>query len=208
MSDSHRDYFNRLAPEWNRMVPQESRLKEYLIRFGLAEGDRVLDAGAGTGRTTAMIRECIGPSGHAVAQDAAESMIYEARKSFSDSNILFLCSDIHRLPIRNNSFDKILCFSAFPHFQDQFKALSEMHRILKINGKLLILHTCSHQTLNAFHASLEEPVRHDQLPSPEDMRRLLEKTDFRVVRSDETEDLYWVEAQKRSSSCHRKRKAK
>jgi ubiquinone/menaquinone biosynthesis C-methylase UbiE len=196
VSDAHRDYFNRHAPEWNRLAPQEPRLKEYLIRFGLIEGDRVLDVGAGTGRTTAVIRECIGPSGRVVAQDLAEYMLFEAKASLSDSGALFLCSDVIRLAVRNDSFDKILCFSAFPHFRDRIRSLSEMHRVLKVNGRLLILHSSPHQKLNAFHASLEGVVRGDVLPAPEDMRRMMEKSGFHVVLASEAEDYYWVEGEK------------
>jgi ubiquinone/menaquinone biosynthesis C-methylase UbiE len=193
MPDPHRDYFNRLAPEWNRMAPQEPRLKEYLLRFGVGEGDWVLDVGAGTGRTTAVVSECVGPSGRVVAQDLAESMLHEAKRSLTDLNIQFLCSDIHKLPILENSFDKILCFSAFPHFRAPSAVLFEMHRILKTNGKLLILHNCSHTKLNRFHASLDGPVRNDRLPSPEEMKGLLEAEGFIVPIACESDDLYWVE---------------
>jgi ubiquinone/menaquinone biosynthesis C-methylase UbiE len=193
MADSHREYFNRLASEWDRMAPQEPRLKEYLLRFGLSEGDRVLDVGSGTGRTSAVVGACVGPAGCVVAQDLAESMLFEARRSLTDSNVHFLCSDIHGLPIRSNSFDKILCFSAFPHFRAPSAALSEMHRILKTDGKLLILHNCSHVKLNLFHASLEGPVRNDRLPSPGDMSRMLEAAGFSVLLAIESDESYWVE---------------
>ena len=46
------EYFNRLAPEWDRMMPPEPRFREWFARFGVARGDRVLDIGAGTGRAT------------------------------------------------------------------------------------------------------------------------------------------------------------
>ena len=196
MPDAHRDYFNRLAPKWDRMAPREPRLKEYLVRFGVAEGDRVLDVGAGSCRTTDAIRDRIGPSGCVVALDLAESMLFEAKKSLLDPHILFLCSDVHELPVRNDSFDRILCYSVFPHFQNPHRALCELHRVLKADGKLLILHSSSHAILNAFHASLDGPVQRDRLPSPEEMRSMLEASCFHVIRADEAEDLYWVEAEK------------
>jgi ubiquinone/menaquinone biosynthesis C-methylase UbiE len=57
MTDSHRDYFNRLAPEWDRMMPPEPRFMDWFVRFGVAEGDRVLDIGAGTGRVAEVLSE-------------------------------------------------------------------------------------------------------------------------------------------------------
>jgi ubiquinone/menaquinone biosynthesis C-methylase UbiE len=197
MPQTLRDYFNRLAPEWDSMAPKETRLKELLVRFGVREGERVLDAGAGTGISTAVIRECTGPSGFIVAQDLAEDMLHRAAVRQADSSVTFVGSDIQILPFRNESFDKVLCFSAFPHFPDQKKALTEMNRVLKRGGKVLVLHASSHEKLNAFHASLEGPVRHDVLPSPVELQNLFEKTGFDVVRAEESDVLYWVEAVKK-----------
>jgi ubiquinone/menaquinone biosynthesis C-methylase UbiE len=197
VTDPHREYFNRLASKWNGMAPREPRLREYLLHFGLREGDRVLDVGSGTGLSASVIGACVGPAGCVVAQDLAESMLLEGRRSIKDTTVHFLCSDIHGLPIRSESFDKILCFSAFPHFRSPSFALVEMRRVLKEDGKLLILHNCSHEKLNRFHESLEGPVRNDRLPSPDEMTVLLEKAGFIVVRSEERDALYWVEAVRR-----------
>ncbi len=194
MPESIREYFNRIAPEWDGMAPKEPRLKEYLLRFGISEGDRVLDAGAGTGVSTALVRECAGRSGFVVAQDMAEAMLHGSKTRLSGEGAACVGSDAQDLPFRNGVFDKILCFSAFPHFADQKKALAEMRRVLKRGGKALVLHTSSHRGLNAFHAALDAPVRHDVLPSPEDLRALFEETGFDVLRADESDSLYWVEA--------------
>jgi ubiquinone/menaquinone biosynthesis C-methylase UbiE len=191
--DPHREYFNRLASKWNGMAPREPRLREYLLHFGLREGDSVLDVGSGTGLSASVIGACVGPTGCVVAQDLAEYMLLEARRSIDDSTVHFLCSDIHGLPIRSGSFDKILCFSAFPHFRAPSSALVEMRRVLKEDGKLLILHNCSHEKLNRFHAALEGPVRNDRLPSPRDMSRLLITAGFNVLLATESDEVYWVE---------------
>ncbi len=199
MPETSREYFNRIAPEWDRMAPKEPGLKEYLLRFGIAEGDRVLDTGAGTGISTALVRECAGASGFVVAQDLAEAMLHGAKKRLGGKGTMCVASDAQDLPFRNGVFDKILCFSAFPHFADQKKALAEMRRVLKEGGKALVLHASSHRSLNAFHAALDAPVRHDVLPSPEDLRALFEESGFDVLRAEESDSLYWVEGVKRGS---------
>lgn len=196
MPETIRDYFNRIAPQWDGMAPKEPRLKEYLLRFGIAEGDRVLDTGAGTGISTALIRECAGASGFVVAQDMAEDMLRGARARLSGDGAACVGSDAQELPFRDGAFDKILCFSAFPHFSDPRKALAEMRRVLIAGGKALVLHASSHRELNHFHATLDAPVRHDVLPSPEDLRALFEESGFDVLRAEESERLYWVEGVK------------
>jgi ubiquinone/menaquinone biosynthesis C-methylase UbiE len=197
MRETQRAYFNRLAPEWDGMAPKEPRLKEYLLRFGITEGDKVLDEGAGTGISSALVRECAGASGFVVAQDMAEAMLRGAQKRLEGEGTACVGSDAQNLPFQDGAFDKILCFSAFPHFPDQRKALSEMRRVLKKGGKALVLHASSHRELNAFHAALDAPVRHDVLPSPEDLRVLFEKAGFDVLRAEESESIYWVEGTKR-----------
>jgi ubiquinone/menaquinone biosynthesis C-methylase UbiE len=197
MPETLRAYFNRLAPGWDSMAPKEPRLKEYLIRFGVAAGDCVLDTGAGTGLSTALVRECIGPSGFVVATDLAEGMLRRASGRVPGPAAAFVGSDAGMLPFKGGSFDKVLCYSAFPHFADQQTALAEMKRVLKPGGKALVLHASSHEKLNAFHASLEGPVRCDVLPSPESLRNLFIKTGFDVLRAEESDALYWVEALKK-----------
>jgi ubiquinone/menaquinone biosynthesis C-methylase UbiE len=196
MTELHRDYFNRLAPEWDRMMPCEKRLMDWFVQFGVAKGDRVLDVGAGTGRVTEALSELTGPMGIVFVTDLAEDMIAIAKIRLAGPGRVFACSDAHRLPIRSACLDKIVCYSAFPHFQDKSHVLREMRQVLKPGGKLLILHSTSHGQLNAFHASLEGPVRNDQLPSLEDMKALLEIAGFNVLSAAEAEDLYWIEAER------------
>jgi len=126
-------------------------------------------------------------------------MLRGAQKRLGAEGAACVGSDAQDLPFRDGAFDKILCFSAFPHFADQKKALAEMRRVLKKGGKALVLHASSHNKLNAFHADLDAPVRHDVLPSPEALGALFEESGFDVLRADESDSLYWVEAVKSGS---------
>ena len=194
MSREHLDYFNRLAPEWESVMPEEPRLAEFFARFGIRGGERVLDVGAGTGRTSALIGNLVGARGMVLVQDLAFGMLREARNRRNGRNRVFCCSDARHLPVRDRTFDKVVCYSVFPHVKDKPGALQEMLRVLKPDGKLLILHSSSHGILNAFHATLEDPVSGDVLPSPQAMRRLMADAGLRVTACVESDDLYWAEA--------------
>lgn len=196
MTDSIRDYFNQLAPEWDHMTPPEPRLMEWFVRFGVAKGDCLLDIGAGTGRVTEALSELAGDKGTVFVTDFAEKMVALAKIRLSGPGRIFGCLDAHHLPIRTACLDKIVCYSALPHFQDKSGALREMQRVLKVGGKLLILHSISHEKLNSFHASCEGPIRNDRLPSLEDMKGMLEMAGFNVLSTAESDNLYWEEGVK------------
>jgi len=46
--------------------------------------------------------------------------------------------DIYRLPFKNNSFDTILCTQVFEHLDNPQRAISELSRVLKKGGKLIV----------------------------------------------------------------------
>lgn len=196
MSIAHRHYFNELAPEWTARMPDDPKFRELLIQYGIAEGDRVLDAGAGTGRMTRYLVELVGAEGLVVAQDFAFQMIHEGKVQITNPKIGWVCDDLCRLGLISGFFDKVLCFSIFPHLQDPSSALQEIHRVLKPGGRMLILHTDNSDNLNAFHASLSGVVRHDRLPASQQMKELLISSQFYPVCIYEEEGLYWVEGEK------------
>jgi ubiquinone/menaquinone biosynthesis C-methylase UbiE len=196
MSKAHRNYFNGLASEWESMVEDLPVLRDYLVRFGVSQGERILDAGAGTGRLTRHLLELTGPEGWVVAEDISEQMLIEAGKTIHSKNVRFVCDDVCGLAFKSDTFDKVICFSFFPHILCPQKALIEIRRVLRPGGGLLILHTSGSRDLNHFHASLNSVVCHDRLAPAEKMIPLIRKAGLMERVIEEREDLYWVEAEK------------
>jgi len=196
MSKAHRDYFNRIAPEWNEKMPDDPIFRDFLIRFGVSPGDRVMDIGAGTGRMTKYLIELVGDEGMVVCEDIAELMLEEGKHVLRGKQPYWLCDDVMALSIKENTFDKVICFSAFPHFVNPISAIKEIHRILQPGGSLLILHTCSSNELNEFHASLDGVVSADTLPTTSDLASLLQQFHFIIEEMTENDNLYWIQSQK------------
>jgi ubiquinone/menaquinone biosynthesis C-methylase UbiE len=198
MVETYRHYFNQLADTWQLRVDHRTDLTGYMKRFGVRSGDRILDVGAGVGRLTRCLVQLVGPRGFVVADDISEKMLIEGKKAITASNVGFVSTDACDLSIRPEIFHKVICFSTFPHICDPVKALCEFNRVLSPGGKLLIFHTCCSIKLNRFHSTLSGVVCHDRLPKAEDMVPLLQCCGFTTERTEERQDLYWLEAVKKS----------
>ena len=98
----------------------------------------LLDVGCGTGEFAFNV---IGRSYRIKAHgvDISHDMIKVARSKLRSDNIEFKVGDVEELPYEKDTFDIITCSHSFHHYPDQKKALSEMHRILKDDGRLMII---------------------------------------------------------------------
>jgi ubiquinone/menaquinone biosynthesis C-methylase UbiE len=191
---THRKYFNQLAIDWDSLVSFEPVLIDYLRQFGVSNRNQILDIGAGTGRLTKLLSEMVDKGGFIFALDFAERMLQKAKQKIKTQNVEFICADVCELPFIDEYFDKVICFSTFPHILDKEKSLREMFRVLRRNGKLLILHTQSSQILNKFHGSLTSIVQHDYIPPADEMPDILKNLGFKPMNIFEESNLYWVEA--------------
>src|SRR3989344_7939220 len=50
-----------------------------------------------------------------------------------------LVSDAGKLPFRPNSFDKVISVNSFYYFKNPFNVIESLHRILKKDGKLVLV---------------------------------------------------------------------
>lgn len=169
-------FFNHKAATWDDDLKYEekrSRLIEVVGWFELSKGDNVLDVGTGTGVLLPIIKEVIGPFGNLFAMDFSFGMLSQAKlRPHVYPNVLVNAS-VNEIPFRSNQFDRVTCFSAFPHFPDKKIALLEMVRVLKKGGKIFIAHIHSIEELNQLHKKIGGPVSQDFLPSQEEFYKLL-----------------------------------
>jgi ubiquinone/menaquinone biosynthesis C-methylase UbiE len=192
-----KDFFNSRAATWDEKVAEKdvSRLKAMLSRLDIETGAAVLDVGTGTGILVPFLLKKIGREGKLVCLDFSEQMLKMARAKGFTGNIQFLCADIENSRLADNSFDAVVCYSVFPHFRDKPKALREIHRLLKKDGRLYICHTSSRQAINEIHRSTPEVCDHI-FPENDDTRRMLSEAGFgNIDISDGAED-YVVSARK------------
>ena len=136
-----RAIFGERADLYTTSVAHTDReVLDRLVKMADPKADwRVLDIGTGTGHTALAfaphVREVVG-------LDLTEEMLREARKLAEERNIgnvTFHTADVHRLPGElEESFDLITCRRAAHHFSDIDGALTEMVRMLRPGGMMLI----------------------------------------------------------------------
>jgi demethylmenaquinone methyltransferase/2-methoxy-6-polyprenyl-1,4-benzoquinol methylase len=175
-------FFNELADNWdNRFETQElkSFLQEFVPMFGLKKGQRILDVGTGTGILIPYLQQEVGSKGHITAIDYAEKMIKVCKSKYKQvSNIDFLVNKIEEIVFSSNSFDAVICFGVFPHLENKLRALNQINRILKKDGRLIIAHALSSKEILAHHKNSSPVVAQDTLPKKTEMRKLLKQTGF------------------------------
>lgn len=194
-----KSFFNQMAEGWDeRFYTQEmrERLPQLVSLFQLQKRARILDVGAGTGGIIPYLLEAIGPEGSLWAIDYAEEMVKIGRMKFQkESRVIFELASVENLPYKDQFFDHVVCFGAFPHFEDKKEALEEMGRVLKTGGTLIIAHALSSVALRSHHQNCG-PVSTDFLPEEGEMRSLLGKAGFQVKRLIDEPKRYLCEGEK------------
>lgn len=190
-------FFNEMAASWDeRFYTEElkARLEKIVLMFNIKIGETVLDVGSGTGGIIPYILKAVGHNGFVYGVDYAEEMINIAKKKFiNERRVEFKVCSVESLPFRNEYFDRIICFGAFPHFENKEVALSEMNRVLKKDCSLIISHAMSSEEIRNHHRKAE-PVKNDFLPEEGEMIRILKNTNFLLIRLHDQPGLYLCEA--------------
>jgi len=191
-----RAHFNQKAARWDETSSERdtAKLERMAKRLKIEPGSIVLDVGTGTGVFIPFLLREIGKGGRIIALDFAEKMLRRARAKGFNGNIDYLCADVTDIPLGNEIFDVIVCYSSFPHFPDKSRALAEMKRVIKRGGRLLICHTSSRASINETHRQIPA-VENDIIPDEDEMQIILLRAGFIERKIDDSES-YLASARK------------
>ena len=192
-----RIYFNQRASRWDEISSEKdlSKLERMTKRLNINPGSTVLDVGTGTGVFTPFLLSEVGQDGYIIALDFAEKMLERAKAKDFNGNIDYLCADVTNIPLDDEIFDVVVCYSSFPHFQDKPRALAEMNRVIKKGGKLLICHTSSREKINEIHQGIPA-VQNDIIPDGSKMQTMLSQAGFTDISVDDNNESYLCIARK------------
>ena len=104
--------------------------------YEIEEGARVLELGCGTGSMWKGHGELIKKCGELVLSDFSDAMVETTRQTVGElPNITYRSIDIQNIPYDDASFDVVIANMMLYHVPDLPKALAEVCRVLKPNGK-------------------------------------------------------------------------
>lgn len=131
-----KDYFDKNVEGFSgsrkELWPEFEELKKYI-----KEDERVLDLGCGNGRLFELFKN---KNIEYAGVDFSEKLIEKAKEKYGD---YFIVADAFGLPFPGDSFNSIWAIAFFHHIpskQLRLKALEEIKRVLKKNGKIIV--TC------------------------------------------------------------------
>ena len=135
--DPHIDDFGRFSAVLTK--PLARRL---IAMADVSPGQQVLDVGTGTGVVALEAAIAVGREGRCFGIDLSEKMLEaattNARRANLTERIKFNLMDAESLQFEAASFDVVVSLFALLHFPNPAIALSEMFRVLKPGGTLVV----------------------------------------------------------------------
>jgi len=118
--------------------------KRYFVATsGVRAGDAVLDLAGGTGDIAALLLPRVGDKGSVVVGDINADMLRVGRDRLLDRGKVrgldYAQLDAEALPFPDRSFDCVTMAFGLRNVTHKERALAEIHRVLKIGGRALVL---------------------------------------------------------------------
>lgn len=133
-------YFDSIAEKWSVIRSEyfEERLKYKLLSLTNIKDKVVADLGCGTGFVSlALVNE----ASIVFSVDNSSNMLKQLKNnalSKNYKNLYLIKSSLDNLTLFDESVDIIFINMALHHIKDAKKAISEMHRVLKKDGSVII----------------------------------------------------------------------
>jgi ubiquinone/menaquinone biosynthesis C-methylase UbiE len=193
------EYFNSIATKWDSWEDLESLKIQFdngLKRFGLLPDEHILDVGCGTGNLTAAILRQLSQTGRITAVDISNRMIEIAQAKVRDSRVQWICDSVENLTAVENVFDRVICYSVWPHLMNSGMVAQLFRNILKSRGKLHIWHLKSRETINKTHARASEAISNHLLAPASQTAALLEQSGFFIEETQDDTSGYLISTRK------------
>ncbi|MGQ9479564.1 MAG: tRNA (adenine-N1)-methyltransferase [Thermoproteota archaeon] len=150
------DYIPKLARRTQVMYPKD--LGYVVMSLGISPGNRVLEAGTGSGASTMLLASLVKPDGKVFSYDVNEESLEIARRNLGRVGLLNYVELIHgdvKKIVLNNSFD-----AALVDMPDPWEAMSNISKALKPSARICIVLPTMNQIEKAFSAMGDSGIAH------------------------------------------------
>ena len=182
MSDDHthvQEFFTARAADWDSRFPDDGPAYAAAVAdLGLRQGDRVLDAGCGTGRALPPLRAAVGPSGVVTGVDLTPAMLQAAIRAGRDRDGRLLLADVAALPMRSGTLDAVFAAGLIAHLPQPAENLRELARVVRPGGTLALFHPIGRAALASRQGRQITP---DDLRAEANLGPLLARSAWRMT---------------------------
>ncbi|MFW6040268.1 MAG: class I SAM-dependent methyltransferase [Thermoplasmatota archaeon] len=190
--DDTQTHYDRISSLYDYLEGSfERKYQSQGVRMlNLKRNDNIIDIGCGTGEAIIQMSRDIGPSGMIHGLDISKGMLNQAyhkiKKHRLGNNVILILGDGTYLPFKNSTFDAIFMSFTLELFKSEeiSQVLNEVFRVLKKNGKLLVVGLSRHKV--NITVKLYETL-HDLFPRLLDCRpipisELIKDNNFKLVK--------------------------
>ena len=137
------DVLEKIIPVYDKVnslisLGRDSEFRQRGIRGRVHPGDHILDAGSGFGNMSKTASKICNDDVSITLYDPLRSMLKNTSRLFSTTPVL-TCGVFEHIPFRDEKFDAVLTGYSLRDAINLRIAISEIHRVLKKNGRFVIV---------------------------------------------------------------------
>jgi demethylmenaquinone methyltransferase/2-methoxy-6-polyprenyl-1,4-benzoquinol methylase len=117
---------------------QDDKYRESGLRGHISQGDLILDAGSGFGNMSSKALEILNDNARVILHDPIREMLNYAQNQNS-RRLNLSCGVFEYMPFKESSVDVVLCGYSLRDSFSLVEAISEVHRVLKNEGRFIIV---------------------------------------------------------------------
>ncbi len=183
-----REFFAPRAAGWETRFPDDGpRYTAAVAELALRPGQRVLDAGCGTGRALRPLRHAVGEQGTVLGLDLTPEMLAQAAAEGRGALAVLAVADCGRLPLADGAVDAVFAAGLISHLTVLGDALAELARVTRPGGRVLFFNPIGRAALAARHGRRLTPA---DLRAEPNLRPLLARTGWTLTRYLDEEDRF------------------